>query len=197
MTEVAVEAPKTLRNFCLGLCEKHPAKWPPDEHEVAYEFVTYFGLPPLPKLDDYKALAARLEIEVFVARLPTGLKGFNSRYQERKQIVLEQLEGAAEHIGISEHTLLHELRELVEYEFRREGRSTASGQELEERAELFAKAVRTLAPMPFLADWGGSLLEAKSPWRFLGVGVLIGFGLLHLATCFLLPHHEDYIRKIK
>lgn len=197
MSEVIVEAPKTLRAFCAEFRDKHPEKWPPNEHELAYEFITYFGLPPLPKIDDYRNLAARLEIEVSVAPLPVGLRGYNSRFQDRKQIVLEQLAGPAEHIGISEHTFLHELRELIEYEFRREGHQSASGDELEARAELFAKAVRSFAPLPFLADWGGSIAQAKSPWRFLGFGLLIGFGFIHMATCFLLPHHEDYFRKLK
>ena len=197
MSDVTVEAPATLRNFCLTFVEKHPAKWPPDEHELAFEFVTYFGLPPLPQLKDYQELASRLAIDVAFAPLPEGLKGYNSHYEGRKQIVLERLQGPAEHIGISEHTFLHELRELIEYELRREGRPSASGQELEERAELFAKAVRTLAPLPFLRDSAGTLLEAKSAWRFLGLGLLIGFGLIHAATCFLLPHHEDYFRKMK
>jgi hypothetical protein len=197
VSELTVESPKTLRNFCSGFCEKHSAEWPPDEHKIAYEFVTYFDPPPLARIDDYKTLAARLAIEVSIAPLPEGLRGYNSRYQEKKQIILEKLQGPAQNIGIAEHTFLHEFRELIEYEFRREGRPTVVGQDLEARAELFAKVVRTLTPIAFMSDCAGDLIEAESSWRFLGLGLLIGFGLLHTFTCFLLPHHEEYFRKLK
>jgi hypothetical protein len=197
VSEVTAETPKTLRNFCHSFREKHSAKWPPDEHELAMEFVQYFGLPPLPRMDDFKGLATHLAIEVSEAPLPDGLRGYNNRYEGRDLIVLEKLEGPAQHIGISEHTFLHELRELIEYEFCREGHPTAKGQELEERAESFAKSVRILAPLPFLSDWAGDIVQGSSPWRYLGVGLLIGFGLFHALTCFLLPHHEDYFRKFK
>jgi hypothetical protein len=185
------------RNFCLAFFEKHPAKWPPDERELAYEFVTYFGLPPLPQLKDYTELATRLAIEVAIAPLPEGLKGYNSHYQGRKQIVIERLQGPAEHIGIAEHTFLHELRELIEYELRREGRPSASGAELEERAETFAIAVRALAPVPFFTELGGTLLQGKGAWKYLGVGLIVGFGLFHALTCILVPHHEDYFRRLR
>jgi hypothetical protein len=195
-SETTVDTPKNLRGFCATFCNKHTEHWPPDEHELAMEFVAYFGLPPLPKLDDYRALALRLAIEVSVAPLPAGLRGYNSRYKERNLIVIERLEGRAGRSGIPEHTFLHELRELVEYEFRRQQRPTASGQELESRAEWFATAVRALAPMPLLKELGESALEMKGAWRFLAVGLVVGFGVLHVLFSFLLPHHEDYLRKL-
>jgi hypothetical protein len=197
MSDVTVESPKTLRNFASSFHQKHSSKWPSDEHELALEFITYFGLPPLPKIEDYKGLASQLAIEVSIAQLPPGLRGYNSHFQERRQIVLERLEGPAEHIGISEHTFLHELRELIEYEFRREGHPSASGTELEERAESFAKTVRTLAPMRFIGDWLGEVLEMQSGWKYLAVGGLIAFSLVHVFVCFVLPHHEEYFRKLK
>jgi hypothetical protein len=51
-------------------------------------------------------------------------------------------------LGSQEHTLLHELREQIEFEFRKIGRPVVSNAaDQEDRAESFASSVRSLASM--------------------------------------------------
>jgi hypothetical protein len=182
--------------FVRNDSEKHSDKWPVDELALAAEFVVYFGVPPMPRLTDFEDLARRLAIDLSVAHLPKGVSGYNCRYKERNSIVLEPLEGSAKHAGIPEHTFLHEMRELLEYEFRQHEQATAHGADLESRAEQFASAVRIAAPMPLWTDMGKSALEIKSAWRYVVVGLVIALATFHSLGCLLLPRHEEYFRKM-
>lgn len=192
---VTIQPPLTLRGFCEGFIAKHSSGWPPHEATLADEFVAFLQLDSLLSVRDPKELCKRLGINVTVRGLPEGLRGHNHAYQGRQEIVLGAVSGQAEAFGVQEHTLFHELRELVEYEFRKLGRpTTTAASDLEARAELFASTVRSMAAMNFLKpafeDW-----DTKSRWGKLGL-VLLGCGLVITSFAyFLLPHWEDRLAK--
>lgn len=92
-----------------------------------------------------------------------------------------------------EHTLLHELREQIEFEFRKIGRSVAlTAADQEDRAESFASLVRGFASMKGLEELFGDIPEIKSGWAQFGAILLMVIVCLGYSfTCFALPQWED------
>ncbi|MCI0625312.1 MAG: hypothetical protein L0387_27325 [Acidobacteria bacterium] len=190
-SEVIIQPPLTLRGFCRAVITKHSSAWPPNELTLAQEFLSFFQIEGLTQLRTSEDLCRKLGVNVTVQNLPPGLRGHNCAYQETREIVIGPATGTAAAFGSEEHTLFHELRELIEYEFRSLNRPTAVGPELEKQADLFASVVRSWAVLkscqPIFRDF-----PAQSGWGKLG---LILFAcLLVVANCgyFMLPHWEDH-----
>lgn len=131
-------------------------------------------------------------MNVSVRALPKGLRGHNCAYQENREIVIGSVEGPAAAIGSREHTLLHEFRELIEYEFRRMGRPIATVFDLESRAETFAGAVRALGPMNAWKPMFEGLADIESGWARFGAFLLLSVLVIVCSlSCLLLPRWED------
>ena len=194
-SEVTIQPPRTLRGFCQAVIDKHSAAWPPSEVTLADEFVAFFQIDSFLNVRDPKEFCRNLGINVTIQELPQGLRGHNCAYEGRQEIVLGAVSGPAAAMGAQEHTLFHELRELIEYEFRKLGCPTTSApSDLEAQAETFASMVRSMATMnawkPVFED-----LDTKSGWGKLGL-VLLGCGLVITSFAyFLLPHWEDRLPK--
>ena len=96
-------------------------------------------------------------------------------------------------LGSREHTLFHELRELVEYEFRDMGYPLATGfSDLESRAESFAGFVRAFGAIknwqPLLEGIG----DIKSGWGKIGIFLLAVALVVVCSVGYLaLPHWGD------
>jgi hypothetical protein len=74
------------------------------------------------------------------------------------------VEGPAAVLGSHEHTLIHELRELIEYEFRQIGYSVAIAFDLESQAEMFASGVRVRASIKSCEPLFDGIGDIRSTW---------------------------------
>jgi len=131
----APATPDRLADFCRVFLSENRAQWPPDENSLATHFVEFFKLQFVER-ESLKRVCQDLNIKFSEGQLPKGMKGYNHCYNGERTIMIatdQFVPGAS-----FEHTILHELRELMEYVFRDLGAETSTGAELEKRAEQFA-----------------------------------------------------------
>lgn len=182
-----------LLAFCKRVVDRYAQDWPPSENQLALEFVSFFPLEPLIRLEDLTRFCGRLGIEVSVSALPDGLQGMNASVGSNRSIFLSN-EGAFP--GSEEHTLLHELRELIEYLLCDLGYPTEKGQGLEARAEEFASHARSIAALKEFQVLFEKAARIESGWkRWLACAFVILLGISYSATCVLLPAFEDRISR--
>jgi hypothetical protein len=153
---------------------RYEGKWPPSEENLADEFATFFLL-DLVVLEESLALCKRLGIHVSFAPLPEGLHGINGSHCQNREVLLSTKEAFP---GGKFHTLLHELRELLEYAFCDLGYPIVRNQELETHAEEFAAIARMNGAkrvFEFLFE-GASKVETNwKRWLAIAAGVFIGY----------------------
>jgi len=195
-SEITIRPPLTLRGFCQTIVAKHSGNWPPREEAIAEEFFSFFQVDDVFPLGGLEKLCARLGINVSIQELPRELRGHNCAFGEKREIVIGKVEERAAFLGSHEHTLFHELRELIEYEFRNIGHPVAVAADLEWRAETFAAMSRMRASIigwePLLDGIG----DIQSTWgRFAVALPVLLIVLLHSFSCLLLPHWEDQLLK--
>jgi hypothetical protein len=183
--------PRSLNLFCSQVVSGHTAHWPPSEQRLAEEFGTFFGLASLRSFEGLVRLCGSLGIEVPTAALPKELRGYHHWYGEKLAILIADGEGS---YLWREHTLLHELREMLEHVFRELGRPTTEASMLESRAEEFAVQARLTASWELWSGLFENAEKVESKWRRWGTYALIGFGALLMGISFVfLPQLEDRI----
>ena len=191
--EITIEPPKTLGRFCETVGANHLGSWPPSENALAHQFVSFFGIDGMLGMEELERLCRMVGVEVSVRDLPKPLRGHNCTYEGKREIVVGAVQGSALVLGSREHTLLHELRELIECEFRRLGRPTATGfADMESRAEAFASQVRASASFKTWEGYFEAIDGIES--RLLKIGAVIIVALLamgHYLACVNLPQWED------
>lgn len=190
--EITIQPPLTLRGFCEAVFTRHSGKWPPDEYAIVEEFVSFFRIERELKFKDLEQLCRDLGVGVSVQNLPKELRGHNHRYQGKREIIVGAVTGTA-FPGVREHTLFHELRELIEYEFREIGYPVANGfSDLESRADRFAGAVRAFGAFKGFQPLFEGIGEIKSHWGTVAMILLAGVVLiLYSFPALMLPYWED------
>jgi hypothetical protein len=156
---------------------------------LADEFVEYLQLEPLAYSGRLNELCNTLGIHLRVTDLPEPLKGHNYRFEDKREILISNRQ-----VLTKEHTALHELRELMEYEFRDIGTPVCTNEDQEERAESFAISVRVCAfgkEIPVLMAHVGKI-ESKWPKRAVYV-LLFVFVAVYFAGLILSPRLEEAI----
>ena len=194
--EITIQPPFTLRRFCETVVANHSPNWPPGEDTLAQEFVSFFQLRGPLTLEDLENVCRTLGVGVSTRDLPQGLRGHNHAYQDKREIVIGTVPEAVAAIGSREHTLLHELRELMEYEFRKmEHPIVTSFPDRETRAERFASFVRTFAAMKGWQPLFEGMGDIKSRWGMFGM-FLLAFLLIagYSFACLALPNWEDRLQ---
>jgi hypothetical protein len=195
--EISIQQPITLSGFCKTVITNCSANWPPSEGTIVQEFVRFFEINEALNLETLESICRKLEINVSQQQLPYPLRGHNCHYQKKREIVVGTVSGTAEYLGITEHTLLHELRELIEYEFRKEGHPVAaSAVDLESRAELFASEVRSFASMK-MWEWlleGAASIESRF-WQIVAIVAVGALMTVHHFSFLNLPQWEDQLTK--
>lgn len=182
-----VIVPSTLIGFCQTAYQKHSSEWPPTEEILADEFVEYFQLEALFYLEKLNELCNTLGIQLRVTDLPEPLKGHNYRFEDKREILI-----STRQVLTREHTGLHELRELMEYEFCDLGTPVCTKEDQEERAESFAISVRMYAfgkEIPGMMDHVDKI-ESKWPRRAVYV-LLFVFVAFYFAGLILSPKLEE------
>lgn len=190
----APAAPDGLADFCRAFLSQNLAEWPPDENKLATSFVEFFKL-HFAEPEALKKICQALNIEFSEGPLPRGMKGYNHCYNGERTIMIatdQFVPGAS-----FEHTVLHELRELMEYVFRQLGVKTADSAELEQRAEQFAISARIMTAGNRLTSLIDDARLIETPWkrRLAYLAIVIG-GLFHIVVCGLLPSLEDRLSKL-
>ncbi len=192
-TEIQQAADDPITAFCKCGVARHSAHWPLEESALARDFIEFFAPGAMPTFQELTVLCTRLSIEVSTLQLSTGHSGLNCCYGEKRAIIISD----AELLGwTKEHTLLHELREILEYEFRELGHPIAVKGDLEQRAELFAASVRMETAMDFWSELFKSASNVRVTWQRVVAYVLLAVGTpMHLfsimAPCF------DYLASVR
>lgn len=165
----------TLPEFCAAIVQKHADAWPPTEHQLAQDFVGHFGIARLNFYDGLVKWCGDVGIEVSTMDcLPADLRGANFWHEKNMSIVMP-LNGGC--FISREHTLLHEVRELLEWEFVHLGHTSGDLDTRESRAEQFAASVRMAMFVESSRDFFQLAGEVKNP-----LGRVCAYGLVGALT---------------
>jgi hypothetical protein len=177
------ESHDPLRAFCEGHISRHREKWPTTEYELAQAFVLHFGIPLVFRVEDLQNFLVRTNIELIEHDFPADLLGINMSFGDKRQIYTST---NADHVPFQVHTVLHEIREFIEADFRRLGLATTNSSGLESRADEFAFAVHIGAAAPLIQDWVKGSAETNSTWRSLAslFVSIVFFALFGLSSLF-------------
>ena len=115
--------------FCKDVLSSNLQSWPPSEDTLARAFISRFPVWSVLMEDAANTLCERLGINVSYRQLP-DLSGFYEVYGEKREIILSDIENP---LGISTHTLFHEIREIIERVFINLGHPTILEAEKEKR----------------------------------------------------------------
>jgi hypothetical protein len=128
-----------LPEFCAAVMKRRAFEWPPTEGQLAEDFLAHFGIARLGFYDGLVKWCGEVGVDVSTMELPHDLRGVNFWHEKNMSIVMPVNGGC---FISREHTLLHEVRELLEGIFAHLGHPTGGGATLESRAEQFAACVR-------------------------------------------------------
>jgi hypothetical protein len=185
-SQSALQSP--LLTFCKDLIASNLESWPPDEDTVARAFILQFPVASFLLQPNVEDLCLKLGIEVSFCELPPDLAGSNFQYAGRTEIVLSEKENP---LGITTHTLFHEIREIMERVFIDLGYPTISAGELEQKAEKFAVEVRINSLLKETEFLFGSAFEIQSTlFRWGSVAIVSGFILLLACGHIFLTKYE-------
>jgi hypothetical protein len=181
-----------ILSFCQNFILQHPDPWPPDEKTLANEFVSYFESFNFLIISELEKYCTATGIELTKKTLPRDLLAVNC-FPDGKRIVV--LGDHAEYTLIQPHTVLHEIRELLEYSLRDLGSPTTDKDQIESRADEFASLVMIGNGERICTKLLEDALGIESGlWKFLAVA-LIGFCAIsvcahaHLSATY--PYRQD------
>jgi hypothetical protein len=186
------EYPQPLVTFCQGVVSKYAFQWPPEESKLAEAFIAHFSLAKFATFEDQLKLCESLGIKVSEAILPENLRGYNCCYGDEREIQIHNGKG---YFITREHTVLHELREILEYIFQDMGHPTSKERSaLEARAETFASSVRTNTFTDMWKDILPAAEKIQSKWLSWGAFFLwFLFGFVSVFSLAMLPAFEDHL----
>jgi hypothetical protein len=183
-----------IRTFCSEFVRRHSANWSVEEGLLAREFAMHFKLPPFLHDANLEKISENLGITFVEEKLPDDLLGSNFYFAGKRRIAVSD---RLEHVGIKEHTFLHEIRELLEYDFRAIGFPTVKtdANELESRADVFALSAILCCSEKTWESWTKSALEIQSSWRMIAALTFIFAGrficLLNAGYCARIADFDD------
>jgi hypothetical protein len=163
--------PHKLHAFCSDFATRNKETWPPDEELLAKQFLSHFQLPPFLHGANLGEICEKLDIQFVKEKLPNDLLGSNFRFAGKRRIAIND---RPERVGMKEHTFFHEMRELLEYDFREIGFPTTekNGEELESRADEFALCLMCGQEETW-EKLTKSTFQMRSTWSMIGTIVLI------------------------
>ena len=145
------ESQDPLRAFCEAYTLQHREKWPTSEDELAQAFVAHFSIPIVFRVADLQNFLIQTNIELIEADFPGDLLGVNMSFGVKRRIVTSK---NVDHAPFRIHTLLHEIREIIEVEFRRLGFNSTNSIGLDSRADEFSFAVHMNTGMAPILELG-------------------------------------------
>ena len=167
-----VSKSSALPEFCAAVVNRHAAAWPPAEDQLAREFRTHFEIARLAFFDGIVKWCNEVGIVVSTMDcFPHDLRGANFWHDKNMSIMMPPYGGC---VISREHTLLHEVRELLERLFSQIGYPTSEGAALETRAEQFAACVRIAVFLESSKDFFQLAGTVKNPLGRVGAFGLVG-----------------------
>jgi len=166
-----------LPAFCAAVVNRHSSAWPPAENQLAQEFLAHFGIARLGFYDGLVRWCGEVGVDVSTMELPRDLRGANFWHETNMSIVMPVNGGC---FISREHTLLHELRELLEWEFEHLGHSLGHVDTRESRSEQFAACVRMAMVVESSKDLFKMASDVRDPF-----GRVCAYGLVGAVTAVL------------
>src|ERR1043165_9407844 len=158
-----------LPEFCAAVVARHAHAWPPTEDQLARYFLAHFGIARFAHYDGIVDWCGEVGIQFSTDEFPHDLRGLNYWHENVFSIVMPTNGGCF----ISwEHTLLHELREVLEGVFGHLRQPTSDRDALESRAEQFAACVRIAVCLESSKDFVEIARGVRDP-----LGRLFAYGL--------------------
>jgi hypothetical protein len=171
---------RSLDEFCRHVVAEHSDRWPIDEQTLAQAFLRFFDITRVPHAVTLPTLSQRLGIRFSLEELPEDLFGANFAIAGTRLVVVCS---RPEHRIVQAHTFLHEVRELLEYEFRSLGYPSCEGSErdLESAADEFAASVIGKTSEDLWMRLADSASNLDSGWKKFGAFCLILLAALAMA----------------
>lgn len=153
------ESHNPLKAFCEAYISQNRETWPTSEQQVAKAFVSHFEIPFVSRVEDLQDFLIHTNIELIERELPADLLGVNMSFGVKRQIFTSR------NALFETHTVLHEIREIMEVDFRELGFSTTNSSDLDSRADEFSFEVDMCAAMPSIQRWIDKKMETNSTWK--------------------------------
>lgn len=170
-----------LPKFCAAVVNRHASAWPPTEDQFAREFLAHFGIAQRGSYDGLVKWCGEVGVDVSTKDLPPDLRGANFWHEKNMSIVMP-VDGGC--FISREHTLFHEVRELLEWEFEHLGHSSGDPDTLESRAEQFAACVRVAMFIESSKDFFRLATDVRNPFgRVCAYGLVVAVTAASVVGC--------------
>jgi hypothetical protein len=182
--------------FCKVVISRHAQNWPPTEEVLAEEFVNWLGVKSFMTRSAMIEMCLSKGIKLSFVSLPPELHGFNCSFHHKKEIVISK----SETVVFSDlHTLLHELREMLERGFVDLGRATLTAKDLLElKADEFAIHARMETGTREFLAYLEMVGKIEINWhRYFAYALLAVFSVAYLFSCPFLPQIEEMISEAR
>lgn len=187
-----------VAEFCQRVVTEHSEHWPISEKVLAEELLAFTGLNLVANLEEVSEVCqSKLGIHVSCSPMPDGLRGHNFSYRKERKILIATDQ---DYYGATVHTLLHELREILESEFRGLGYSIAGSDnaDQEKHAEDFATTVQVTAAARTVPIFFESASEIERKWLRIGAYFLIVLGALaYTLSCLSTTQIESNLASLR
>jgi hypothetical protein len=178
--------------FCRDFVSRYPEQRV-TEALLATHFVLFFELPPIADISNLTEFCNSVGIALSKETLPPDLIGINGSVGNLRKIIISE---RVEDLCIQEHTLLHEIRELIEHVFRDLGSSISTPEEMEARASEFASFVMTSSYHSMFESWERDVAGIESPWQLILAALIIGAAQMLVAVRAHMSAHNPRLRTL-
>ena len=185
-----------VAGFCHAIIARHSEHWPISEKVLAEELLAFTGLHLVANMEEVsEACQSKLGISVSRSPMPDGLRGHNFSYGKERKILIAIDQ---DYYRATLHTLLHELREILESEFRVLGYPIADSADPEKHAEDFATTVQVTAAVKAVPIFFESASEIERKWLRIGAYLLIILcALSYMLSCFSTTQIESNLASLR
>ena len=176
--------PDLLKEFAERIVNQNKINWPVSEALLAKEFCESFDLPPFLSSVNIPQFSEKLNIVLIKEEIADDVFGLNFCFPEKRVIVLCNRK---ERHFIQGHTFLHEIREMLEHEFRLLGFSSFTKEDKEDRADGFADLVFLFPIEKSFPYWLERSAKLDKTWKQIGAaaGLICLQIFAILAICYL------------
>jgi hypothetical protein len=165
--------PRTLGDFCAQIVARHAATWPPSEPILANAFAAHLGYEHMGSFEGLVRWCGSVGIQVSTKSLPHDVRGYHYWFRDKCEIFVDE---DSRLVVSREHTVFHELRELMEHVFREMGFPTLGENALESHAEAFAMHTRTAVVLETSKWLFDGAERVQSTWGRRSAYLLVGVG---------------------
>ena len=184
---------EALVALCRAIISSHASDWPPTEEKIAEQCISFFGLSALSSSEALTRLLEDLGIKVSTSTLPKEFRGYHHCFGDQRMIIVAESKAL---FLTHEHTLLHELREILEHILQDLEFPTVQKESLETRAEAFAVSIDRQTTTEFLKMLFDGAQKVQSKWRrWAAYALLMVFGSVSLSSVSILPKLEDELER--